>query len=299
MNKNENLIQLSENKYDAPYHESLQPSGHLGIRISMAALENPYLPMHWHEAAEILFCLNGEVNVQVGRESLKLSSGELIVFDAGEVHSLHSASTLYMFLCIHIDKKQLSIYCPDLELYKISCRPSAKFGPQAEAYAHLCTLANELTRINITKDSTSAMRSDATVLLLLADLVRDFSVFSPTVISSSSSPNETIRLIVSYVTENYAKQITLGEMANMVGFSKEYFCRFFKQHIGVTFLQYLYEVRISHAARLLSTSDITVADAMLKCGFTNQTIFNRLFKKIYGMTPREVRKISSFPTQNQ
>lgn len=59
--------------------------------------------------------------------------------------------------------------------------------------------------------------------------------------------------------------------------------------MGITFLRYLNEVRISHAGRLLTTTDLPVSEVMNESGFTNQTIFNRLFKELYGMTPRQVR----------
>ena len=45
------------------YHEALHPLGNLGIQVSMSALESPHQPLHWHEAMEILFCLNGEVTI--------------------------------------------------------------------------------------------------------------------------------------------------------------------------------------------------------------------------------------------
>ena len=86
------------------YHEAIQPLGNLGIQISMATLENPHQPLHWHEAMEILFCLNDTVTIQANHEALTLSRGQLIVFDSKEVHSIHSDSTVYMFLCIHVDK---------------------------------------------------------------------------------------------------------------------------------------------------------------------------------------------------
>ena len=80
------------------YHEALHPLGNLGIQVSMAALESPHLPMHWHEAMEILFCLNGEVTIHVDHETITLTRNQLIVFDSSEVHSIHSSSNLYMFL---------------------------------------------------------------------------------------------------------------------------------------------------------------------------------------------------------
>lgn len=90
------------------YHEALHPMGNLGIQISMAALESPHIPMHWHDTMEILFCLNGSVTICIDQETLTLSRNQLIVFDSRIVHSIHSNSKLYMFLCIHVNKKQLS-----------------------------------------------------------------------------------------------------------------------------------------------------------------------------------------------
>ena len=248
------------------YHEALHPLGNLGIQVSMAALENTHIPAHWHEAMEILFCLNGSVRIHIEHEHLTLQRNQLIVFDSKEVHSIHSDSKLYMFLCIHVDKKQLSVYCPDLELYHIKCRPVSLDDSKSTPYIHLCQLAHDLTRTNVENKNTSAMRSDGTALLMLA-----------------------LRKIISYVNEHYTEKLSLEEVANQVGFSREYFCRFFKQHMGITFLRYLNEVRISHAGRILMNTDKSISEVMQESGFTNQTIFNRLFKEIYGMTPRQAR----------
>lgn len=128
------------------YHEALHPLGNLGIQVSMAALENTHIPAHWHEAMEILFCLNGSVRIHIEHEHLTLQRNQLIVFDSKEVHSIHSDSKLYMFLCIHVDKKQLSVYCPDLELYHIKCRPIPLNDPKSTQYIHICQLAHDLTR---------------------------------------------------------------------------------------------------------------------------------------------------------
>ena len=69
-------------------------------------------------------------------------------------------------------KKLLSVYCPNLELYHIKCRPVPLDDPKAIQYIHLCQLAHELTRTNIKNASTRAMRSDGTALLMLADLIQ-------------------------------------------------------------------------------------------------------------------------------
>ena len=207
------------------YHEALHPLGNLGIQVSMATLESPHIPAHWHDAMEILFCLNGEVRIHAEHDTLTLSHNQLIVFDSKEVHSIHSDSKLYMFLCIHVDKKLLSVYCPNLELYHIKCRPVPLDDPKAIQYIHLCQLAHELTRTNIKNASTRAMRSDGTALLMLADLIQYFSEYAPPE-TASGHGNRTIRELISYVNEHYTEKLSLEDAADYVGFSREYFCRF-------------------------------------------------------------------------
>ena len=134
------------------------------------------------------------------------------------------------------------------------------------------------------------MSSDGTVLLMLADLIQYFSVHTlPENTRRQKQSNDVLREIIAYVNNHYKDSLTLDDMARQTGFSREYFCRFFKQHMGITFLRYVNEVRISHAGRLLSDTDLSISEIMQESGFTNQTLFNRLFKEIYGMTPRQAR----------
>lgn len=274
--------------------EKQAPTGALGIQISMITLENPHIPMHYHDTLEILYCLNGSIKVHVDGQSIELKHKQLIVFDANEVHALHSDSSLYMFICIQIDKKQLATYIPDLELYRIVCRPIPVDHPSYDHYLQLCRDILKLVSYNKNEATTDKLRLNGAILSIFADLIDYFSIFTPSQTSSpEKKPNDTIREIITYVNEHFTEDITLEDMASMCGFSKEYFCRYFKQHMGLTFLRYLGEVRIAYAGKLLTTSDIAISDAMLKCGFTNQTIFNRLFKEIYGMTPREAKKTNS------
>ena len=273
------------------YHEALHPLGNLGIQVSMAALENTHIPAHWHEAMEILFCLNGSVRIHIEHEHLTLQRNQLIVFDSKEVHSIHSDSKLYMFLCIHVDKKQLSVYCPDLELYHIKCRPVSLDDSKSTPYIHLCQLAHDLTRTNVENKNTSAMRSDGTALLMLADLIRYFSVYSlPGTTTGTGQSNDILRKIISYVNEHYTEKLSLEEVANQVGFSREYFCRFFKKKMGVTFLEYQNEYRLSFIYKDLINTKDPVHVILERHGFTNYKLFRRMFQEHFGCTPTKVRE---------
>ena len=273
------------------YHEAMHPLGNLGLKISMAALESPHIPMHWHDAMEILFCLNGEVTIQIDHEAFLLSRNQLVVFDSKEMHSIQSASPLYMFLCIHVDKKQMALYCPDLELYHIQCQPLPLDHPKSTEYLTLCQLARDLTRSSIKKESTSTMRSDGIALLMLSDLIQSFSVYAPLgTATGEKKPNDALRVIISYVTEHYPEKITLNDISARIGFSKEYFCRFFKKHMGCTYLEYINEIRLSHIYQDLASTDYPLYQLLEIHGFKNYRVFRRMFHEHFHTTPGALRK---------
>lgn len=94
----------------------------------------------------------------------------------------------------------------------------------------------------------------------------------------------------NYVVANYQKEISLGEIAAVCNLSTAYFCRYFKQTTGKTYLNFLTEIRISHACRLLAERNLAIENICYDCGFSSQTNFFRHFKKLKGIAPSEYRK---------
>ena len=99
-----------------------------------------------------------------------------------------------------------------------------------------------------------------------------------------------IREVITYVDENFRNPISLQDIADHMGLGKEYFCRFFKKNMEMSFLQYVNEVRVSHIYQDLIRTDTPISELAEENGFTNQKLFNRTFKKIYGCTPSAVRR---------
>ena len=90
--------------------------------------------------------------------------------------------------------------------------------------------------------------------------------------------------------EHYQEPVSLQDAADLAGLGKEAFCRFFKKNIGMSFLRYLNEVRATHIYHDLVNTEDPVSYIMERNGFTNQKLFNRTFKELYGTTPSAVRK---------
>jgi AraC-like DNA-binding protein len=108
--------------------------------------------------------------------------------------------------------------------------------------------------------------------------------------SLKKSQEDRIGKILEYINDNYDKDINLGAAAEYAQFSETAFCRFFRKNTGLTFTNYVNELRIGKACRLLHEYDWDIARISKESGFGSLTHFNRTFMKVKGMNPRKYRK---------
>ncbi|MDR0294607.1 MAG: AraC family transcriptional regulator [Prevotellaceae bacterium] len=102
--------------------------------------------------------------------------------------------------------------------------------------------------------------------------------------------NKRIDKIYQFIFDNFQHDITLEETAAHVNLSKEAFCRYFKQKTSKTYVQFLTEVRIGNACKLLMQNDMTVLEVCYACGYNYPSNFYRQFKTIKKVTPLEYQK---------
>lgn len=96
--------------------------------------------------------------------------------------------------------------------------------------------------------------------------------------------------IKQYIDEHYSEEITLESMASMAFMNPYYFSSFFKKHTKQNFKQYVTEVRMRHAADMLSLTDLMVYEIAEKAGYNNARHFSDMFKKMYGKLPIDYRQ---------
>lgn len=274
-----------------PYYKSQLSMSQLGIQLSFRTNPGGYHPLHWHEELEILYPLNGETDITVEGNKYRLPKKNLTVIDSRQVHSTYTYDPTSMLLCIHVSKSHLQNYLPEIELYQIRCIPELVPDSLFEEYLYICDLLAELTRLYILDVSGFRLEAEGIILQVMSRLLRSFSsTLTPLVSDANIQTIERIRKVITYVEEHYAENISLHDVTELLGIGKEYFCRFFKKNMGISFLQYLTEVRLSHIYQGLTETDIPIAELMENNGFSNQKLFNRTFKELYGCTPSSVRK---------
>ncbi len=111
----------------------------------------------------------------------------------------------------------------------------------------------------------------------------------------SSYANQTsgrVPKLMHFIQQNFKDDITLQQAASVAGLQIHSFCRFFKTLTNRTFSDFLNEVRIGFACKLLQQSDLPVTQIALECGYANISYFNRCFKKINKISPKAYRNAS-------
>lgn len=93
-----------------------------------------------------------------------------------------------------------------------------------------------------------------------------------------------------FIGENYAEDISTEDIAAAAGYSPNYLCRRFREAAGIGVHEYLVFIRLQHAALELLSTDHSVTEIALRCGFSGGNYFKDAFKRRYGVTPREYRK---------
>ena len=121
---------------------------------------------------------------------------------------------------------------------------------------------------------------------LLQDVVESF---MDAMFSSKDKGNPYIRSALKYMAENYDQPLTLAQMADIVGLSKSYFSTLFHEIVGVSFREYLCRIRVEESKRLLLSSEYSLTDIAIAMGFTDQSHYCKVFKRIVGMPPGQYR----------
>lgn len=95
--------------------------------------------------------------------------------------------------------------------------------------------------------------------------------------------------VKKYISDNYMYELRLKSLADLANMSESAFCRFFKLHTGRRLSDYIIDIRLGYATRLLIDTTEAIAEISFKCGYNNMSNFNRIFKRKKGCSPTEFR----------
>lgn len=250
--------------------------------------EGEYRPAHWHSSVEFIYILNGEAEVVLNGKTYQLKAGDCMAIDSNRIHATH-CRRLSMAVYLHFSQAFIESVVDKAVHFR--CSRQTLSADKLKQYRALGKCCEELVECHLKQPAAAPVKEESIALDILYHLIRDFSEEdSPERKLVSSKEQRRIQEIVSYMDAHYREPISLQEMASHFGLSREYFCRFFKKQTGIPPAQHLSRVRLSHVYYELGATNIPVMELLEKNGIRNYKTFSRMFKEVYGCTPREIRK---------
>ena len=149
----------------------------------------------------------------------------------------------------------------------------------------------QLDTLSSVKDGFYAVMQFMTILYELSrcDGVRTLATSSYAKVEVESDSRRVLK-VKNYIAKNYMDEIRLNTLADIAGMSPSAFSRFFKLHTGRNLSEYIIEMRLGYASRMLVDTAKSVAEISFQSGFNNLSNFNRIFKKKKGCSPSEFRE---------
>ena len=255
----------------------------------------------WHDRLELFMPLDGPARFRMGEQEVELERGELLVVDNLKLHhvvdfpgfdtrvvvisflpefvySLGSPSHDYAFL--------LPFYS------KVERRPHVvRAGEAASEQVHQALAQLLQCYCARAKKPFYQAGSKAFLLQLLYHLATQFrgSVVLKWEFMRQQERSLRLRVLFQHINARPAEKLPVRMAARLAGMSTPQFMKTFKQVAGMTLVAYLNHVRLGNAARLLRETNRSIADISSEAGFSDQSYFDKRFRRAFGRTPKDFR----------
>ena len=254
---------------------------------------------HFHHGYELILIVKSSGKIYAGNKVMNYNEGEIYMFGPGLVHCfcnntspLDTTGEIAHAIIIQFSEDFIGKgFFDNLELRKIKelmqlSEYGIRFNKISSAMNSLFfqfqvnqQMKNLIILLQILDELSQ--RSRENVLLLTDD---------PRKIHYKDVDSKKLESIFKYVLDNYHQQVDSKSAASLACMNEAAFCRYFKKRTTKTFSQFVNEIRISHATRLLIGTETGISEICYTCGFDNISYFNRQFKIFQGKSPRDYRK---------
>ena len=285
---------LKTNKEKAKHGDIFLPVNSYHCLIPFTYRE---LALHWHEEMEITLIQDGTSDYKVGQKVFEANAGDIILIPPYCTHSaceIPGKTMISDSMVFHPD--YLGANNQDLSASKY-LRPMAEgqllmqevIRDGDEGYAEIKdTFIRALDCFKNKQPFYEMLLKEKLLHILI--LLFSYGYIRESDDSHITSENRRhIKSALEYITDHYSEKISISEMAQLAGFSENYFMSLFRQYVGMSCIQYVNHYRIQKAAHALEETTKSVSEIAMIHGFDNISYFNLQFRRTFGMTPREFR----------
>ncbi len=283
------LFEYEENEPFLVLKAKSFPPGDAQAQVQ-AQMEGGMLFNHWHEELEVAYILEGKSLHYIDGVCVEGIPGRLVVTNSESAHNIIEDNSTITRRCtaavvVLIHRRFLQEHFPQYEsIYftneKRQARPEIR-----EIILQLVKYAER--EVHTGHD---ALYGKGLILQLLYYMCEEGTAKRGELNVNEQKNIERLKGVLTYIENHYTERLTQGEVASRFYFSKEYFSRYFKKCMGMTFTEYLIRYRLQRAKHDLLESERRVTDIALENGFSDDRRFINSFRKYYGTTPLQYRK---------
>jgi AraC-like DNA-binding protein len=261
--------------------------------------ENMLNDWHYHQEIEILYIKKSVGTWIIGDHIGHFQSGDIVIIGANIPHCFRHEYE-YIIKKEEVAGEAICVkFAPEIFGNAFLSLPETKaiknlFSKSARGIQLKGKIKQQASSTIDKMVNGSAVKKLSYLLSMLAEISesKEVSLLSSTgfVQTAVNPDHERIKLIFEYTFTHYSEKITIGEIASLLKMTRQSFCRYFKSKTRKTYVQFLMEVRIGHACRLLVENEKNVAEISYDCGYFNISHFNHQFKMITKKKPLEYKR---------
>ena len=252
-------------------------------------------PIHNHEVYELNFVERAPgVRRIVGDSNEVIGEYDLVLITSPDLEHVWEQNT-----CTSEEIREVTVHFDiDFESSIFARNPfNSMKKMMLEAQKGLAFPMEAIIRVYQMLDTLSSIKDGYYAFTQFMTILYELSKYEGRPLASSSyakveisSDSRRVQKVRSFIDQNYRDEIRLPQVAEIAGMSPSAFSRFFKLHTGRNLSDYVIDLRLGYASRLLVDSSRSVAEIGYTCGFNNLSNFNRIFKKRKGCSPTEFRE---------
>ena len=250
-------------------------------------------PWHFHSQYEIMYVDKGNGYCMIGDNMLNYEDNTLFFFGSDLPHWMQNPPS-------YEEDNNLRVKGVIVQFEKDFMQYSFTNYVQFAQIQNLLNLAQRGIRFDL-KDNPKVQElikhmpdsNGLEQIILLLRLFNELSFIPQKDLGASPNFDSTLagfkdnkmEKVIAYLNKHYTHDISLDEISNFAAMNPTAFCRFFKSKTGKTFKEYIIEMRIGYACKLLAVDRLNMSQICFQCGFDSISHFNRCFKKVTGCSP--------------
>lgn len=259
--------------------------------------ENIDLPLHWHTNIEICYFLQGGFLARIDGHCYPVQNDDLFVVNSGQLHHVGENSVgEHRGISLVADMDFWHSICPELDTleFDLSICPvqiATMKQLMAQLYDASCAYSSAKEACGEEAANREVLQIHGLICIIYYVLTKYFSYPKKADVSRRLSLQKSnLQDIVQYINVHYTEPLMLKEIATCYNISCEHLSRLFKKKLGLTFKEYLYTIRLTHACRLLAHTDKSILEVSMEAGFPDMRTFSQRFDRVYHTTPKEYRR---------